>query len=366
MRGDFWRTWLPWILLATAAIGLGLGIAIASSPGSLGRSLPRAAGGSPTGLLTSPAASSQSTPSPQLKAGQLSPPVKLQLLGDRLFMVAAGRAIISPDGSSWTPLPTGIGGGAVAPDPGNPRRFVSGGTTVRVSIDGGSTWRVTRAAPPIGGPYQPLAISPTEPGVWFILHQGQLARTRDAGISWRNLSGLPTLGASPLLVTGAATGQFFIAVQAQVFELDDNGQQIQARGQLPGGQAVSELVQATAGTPGVLLARTSAGSVFVFRDGTWSEAHPIVTGPLSGAPGKLAILVDGGGQLGVAGEVSVSTDGGQTWIAATGLPEDQSVLAAGATADGQRAYAYCAAGDVYRSQDGGRTWSLLAMTLRTP
>ena len=368
VKGDFRSTRLLWILLLVLSIALGAGVAIASSPGSLAGGTAKAgAGGRATAQLGVPTAVPSPSPSPTalLKLGQLTAPMSLQVLGNRLYASGSGRSLVSSDDTTWTPLPAPSGGGPVVPDPSDPTRFVSGGSTVQLSTDGGKTWRRTLAAPPAGGPYQPLAISPADPAVWFILHQGRLARTRDGGVSWRDLPNLPDLGTSPVLVAGAAQGQFFLAVQGQVFELDDNGQQIQDRGQIPGGAAITGLVQGSAGTPGGLLAGTGAGAVFALRNGTWTDSQPPLAGQLGGTAGKLALLADGGSSVGVAGQVAFTTDAGQTWAMGTGLPADQSVLAAAAALDGQTAYAYCAAGDLYRSQDGGHTWALLSSSLRS-
>jgi len=291
--------------------------------------------------------------------GQLKAPVDLQVLGGRLYAFAADRAIVSLDGTVWQPLPVGV-----VPDPSNPARFLKGGPSVQLSLDGGQNWKAPSAAP-VGGPFQPVAISAADPGVWFVLHQGRLGRTRDSGVSWRDLTALPALGSTPAFVAGSAAGQFFLATQNRVFEFVDNGQQILDRGSLPGSSTVAGLVQAQAGSPGVLLARTSDGSILALRNGSWADGHPPLTGPIAAAPGKLVLVADGTEQLGAVGQVVSSADGGATWIPGKGLPTDQSVVAAAADGDGQTAYAYCAGGDLYRSTDSAITWKMLSSSLRS-
>jgi len=106
--------------------------------------------------------------------GQLKAPVDLQVLGGRLYAFAADRAIVSLDGTVWQPLPVGV-----VPDPSNPARFLKGGPSVQLSLDGGQNWKAPSAAP-VGGPFQPVAISAAnaclrillnlsceEPGFWL-------------------------------------------------------------------------------------------------------------------------------------------------------------------------------------------------------
>lgn len=362
MKRGFKDTWLPLLILAVLAAALGVGIAIASSPGSLGRSIPKSGVSVPLSSVAA-TASRVAQPSPPpgpTTTGQLKAPVDLQVLGGRLYAFATDRAIVSVDGSVWQALPVG----PVVPDPSTPARLLKGGATVQVSLDGGQSWRAPSAAP-VGGPFQPVAISPLDPAVWFLLHQGRLGRTRDSGVSWRDLTGLPALASTPTFVAGSGAGQFFLATQNRVFELVDNGQQVLDRGSLPGNGTVAGLVQAQPGSPGVLVARTSDGSILALRNGSWDAAHPPVAGPISAAAGKLVLVADGTGQLGVMGQVASSTDGGGTWTSAKGLPTDQSVVAVAAEGDGQVAYAYCAGGDLYRSTDGAITWKMLSSSLRT-
>ena len=362
MNLDRWRTGLPWVVLLTLTAGLGAAIALASSPGSLGRSTPKGAAlaSSARSAATASRIAQPSGPPGPTTAGQLKAPVDLQVLGGRLYAFAADRAILSLDGSAWQPLPAG----QVVPDPSNPARLLKGGASVQISLDGGQNWRAP-AARLVGGPFQPVAISSADPAVWFVFHQGRLGRTRDSGVSWRDLTGLPALASTPTFVAGSGAGQFFLATENRVFEFVDNGQQVLDRGSLPGNGTVAGLVQAQPGSPGVLLARTSDGSILALRNGSWADAHPPVAGPISAAAGKLVLVADGTGQLGVGGQVVSSKDGGDTWTPAKGLPKDQSVVAAAADGDGQTAYAYCAGGDLYRSTDGAITWKMLSSSLRT-
>src|SRR5439155_8064575 len=165
---------------------------------------------------------------------------------------SAGFAIGSGDGGrTWIVVRPPSNGSGLAIDPANPRHALTGGSAIQITGDGGATWVTTLSPPPGKGPYQPLAISPIEPNVWFFVHQGHLLITRDGSATWTELAA-PQL-ANPILVPGQALGQFFLAVGNRVFQLSNYGQKITEQPALSQGN-ISDLV-AVGGNQPSLLAR---------------------------------------------------------------------------------------------------------------
>jgi photosystem II stability/assembly factor-like uncharacterized protein len=181
-------------------------------------------------------------------------------------------------------------------------------------------------------------------------------------LTWKELTGLPPL-AFPAMVPGTVFGQFFLASSNRVFQLIDNGQQIQELTSLPQGVTVTDLA-VIAGEPPSLLARGGKNSAYLLKGTTWSVAARGLNGPVSAGRGVL-IVGNGGAKLGSPGAISYSTDGGATWSSAVGLPYDQSIEAIAGQLSSTTLYAYGYGGDLYTSTDGGRSWTLLTRGLRT-
>jgi hypothetical protein len=194
-------------------------------------------------------------------------------------------------------------------------------------------------------------------------HQQRLLRTRDASVSWRELTGLPPL-ATPVMAPGTVFGQFFLASGNRVFELVDNGQQILELPTLPQGVTVTELA-VVAGEPPTVLARGGKDSAYLLKGNTWSVAGGGLNGPVAAGASGVLLVGNGGAKLGSPGAVSYSIDAGTTWSPAIGLPYDQSVEAIAAQPNPTALFAYCYGGDIYTSTDGGRSWTLLTRALRT-
>lgn len=296
------------------------------------------------------------------------------VLGDgaHLLVTTAGILVaLSPNfaeqtadgGKTWTTLRPPSNGAGIVIDPANSRHALTGGSTIQVTTDAGASWQRTRTSPPGTGPYQPLQISPFDSTVWFLIHQNRLLRTRDASISWRDLTGLPALD-SPVMVPGQAVGEFFLATGNRVFHLVDNGQGIGEEPALSQGVRVVDLA-VVAGSPPSLLARGSDGAAYLLKGKVWSAAGGGLGGPIAVGGNGTLLVGNGGAKLGEAGAVSYSTDAGITWSPATGLAYDQTVEAIAAQPSSTTYFAYCYGGDIYTSSDGGRAWTLLTKALRT-
>ena len=264
----------------------------------------------------------------------------------QLFAVDAGAA-------TAVALPEGAQGAGVSSK--NPSRMVSGGSKIQVSDDGGKTWHATKTAPPVQGPYVVLLVSPDDPDVWFFQHGPRLLRTRDGGISWRELTGLPNLQA-PRMQPGAKTDEQVLVDGTAAVVLDDNGQQLSVRSGAPAPLRWAGVV----GTD--VYAAAADGHVYRSTGTAWTRTGATLAGPVAGAGGRV-LVADGGAALGQLGAVASSTDGA-TWQSATGLPGDQPVVGLATDRTGAVVDAYCLGGDVYRSSDGGRTFTRFSTALR--
>ena len=355
--------WATIAVPALIALVIGIAVTLASSPASLtGRHTYVATAGAEPSPSPADASPSPSVTSP----GLLGSGARLVLTASAVLIGSTpSLAMASVDqGEKWTTVRPPDNGSGIAVDAANVRHAITGGSTVRVSNDGGASWKPTRTHPPGTGPYQPLEISPFDGQVWFLIHQQRLVRTRDASLSWRELTSLPPL-AAPVLVPGQLAGQFFLATGNRVFELTDNGQQIQELPVLPPGLTVADLV-AAGSNPVSLLARGGTDSAFLLKGKTWSAAGGGLHGPVAVGANGLLLVGDGSARLGSAGSVAYSTDAGTTWTQATGLPADQSVEAIAGQPNSTTFFAYCYGGDLYTSNDGGHSWSLLTRSLRSP
>ena len=361
--GNLPSRWAVFAVPPLIALLIGIAVAIASSPTSL--TLTPGGGATTVGAEPSPSPA-DSSPLPSVT----SPGV----LGDGAQLVMGGSGVLiglapnlveesSNAGKTWTSLRPPPNASGIAVDPAAPRHAITGGSKIQVTTNGGGSWSPTRKSPPGTGQYQPLQVSPFDNAVWFLIHQQKLLRTRDASVSWRELTGLPSL-ATPVMVPGTVFGQFFLASGNRVFELIDNGQQIYELPPLPQGVTVAELA-VVVGDPPMLLARGAKNSAYLLKGNAWSIAGDGLKGPVAvGASGTL-LVGDGGAKLGSPGAISYSADAGATWDPAIGLPYDQSVEAIAAQPTTSTLFAYCYGGDIYTSTDGGRDWTLLTRALRT-
>ena len=360
-QGARWVGWAKLAAIPLLAVLIGAGVAVASSTSSLTRA--NHSLGTPVPILPSPSPV-VATPVPSVtEPGVLSKSPVFEAGGTTdLAGLTPNLAVASADrGKTWTALAPPSGSSGVMIDPENPVHGVAGGRTVQLTTDGGATWKAVRTSPPAPAPYQPFEVSPFDGSVWFLVHGGKLLRTRDAGLTWKDLA-LPAI-ANPVMAAGATLGQFYLAVGNRVFELVDNGQLITEQPALPSGVAVAQLA-AVGGSQATLAARTGAGGLYLLAGSAWSQVSGAPQGPLAAGGGNL-VVGDGGGTLGSQGSVAYSSDLGATWHQGSGLPYDQSVEAVAGQPGSKTFYAYCYGGDVYVSADGGGTWTVLSRALRS-
>ncbi len=355
--------WIEFVAIPVVALLIGIGVAVASSPSSLA-SRTRATG---TYVVPSPSPTPISaTPVPSVTApGVLGKAPMLIFAGTQsLEGLTPGRAAGSADGGkTWISLVPPTKASGIAVDPGNPQHGITGGSAIQFTVDGGATWKPVVAAPPAGGPYSVLEVSPFDGNTWYFLHQGKLLRTRDASATWRDIPGLPVLS-SPVLGAGPVFGEFFLASGNRVFDLIDNGQQVNEQPALPAGVIVVALASIGGGSAS-LVARAGGGGLYLLESTQWVAVSGAPAGPVAGGGNGVVLAGDGSGKLGSPGSVSYSGDAGATWHLAAGLPDDQSVEAVAGQPLSIVFYAYCYGGDVYSSADGGRDWTLLSRGLRS-
>ena len=366
MRSVWGAKPLRWATIAAIlllAILIGVGVAIGSSPASLTRdhrSLGTPAPPSPTpspvqttpiATVTQPGIFAQS---PHIYAVGSS---GLSVQGTNL---AAGSA---DGGKTWSIIAASSQSVGIAIDPNNPLHAVIGGATIQLTSDGGRTWQRVRTTPPGKGPYQPLVISQFDGSVWFFAHQGRLLRSRDASVTWREFTDLPTL-TGPVIASGPVVGEFFLGNGNRVFHLIDNGQIISEEPALPGGVVVVELA-AVGGDQATLIARTASNGMYVLKANAWSALTGVTAGPIGAGAGGALLVGNGGAKLGSPGSVQYSLDFGTTWRQGQGLPYDQSVEAIAGQPSSSTFFVYCYGGDIYLSTDGGGNWAVLSRALRS-
>jgi photosystem II stability/assembly factor-like uncharacterized protein len=344
-------------LLGALGVAMVIGAAVALATSGPSTSALLGDTSKPRGSLNStPTPSGAPTPTPSVsRSGQLTGLVRVAVSGDRAVLSNEDRLIVV-DAAGSTPItpPAGVQGMVAAPK--NLQRVIAGGGGIRYSDDGGKTWKATRTNPPLPGPYVALLIDPDDPDVWFFRHGSKLLRTRDAGASWRELTGLPDLSA-PLMAFGAKQDEELLLDGSTVVLLDDNGNQLSVRGSLPAA------AQSAAVLGDAVLASAADGKVYSSTSTQgWTATTAPMAGPIAGAAGH-AWVADGAAALGVAGRVSATRDG-QTWTPGTGLPVDQSIVGLGVDRAGTTVVAYGAGGDLYRSTDGGITFTLFSSALR--
>jgi hypothetical protein len=359
--------WPAFVVPPLIAILIGMAVAVASSPALLTRGYLGLGGTFSGGTSRSPASSS-SLPS-GTSPGVLGSGAHLVVGGSGVLIGLASNLVTESidGGKTWASLPPPANASGIAVDPANPRHAITGGTTIRVTTNGGGSWKSTQTSPPGAGPYQPLQLSPFDSKVWFVIHRQRLFRTRDGAVTWREMTSLPTLSA-PVMVPSKVSGQFFLTSGNRVFQLVDNGgsqgQQILELAALPRGVKVAELAVLPS-FPLSLLARVGPGSAYLLKGNTWSVAGVGLGGPVAVADNGNLLVGNGGAKLRSPGAISYSTDAGATWSRATGLPSDQSVEAIAAQPNSTTLYAYCYGGDIYASTDSGHAWTLLSKALRT-
>ena len=371
MRPGHLPTQLKILLVgALVAAGLGGAFAVWQSPQSVALRLRVPGPGHPLSATETPSPTARPVVSPSptgtpAVGGRLGQSARLWLTPTGAVATGPREALFSPDGGvTWAPvqlpaLPTDL-----MVDPADAAHLVTGGDFIGISQDGGRTWTAPTTAPPVSGPYRALAISPTDPAVWFLVAQGKLLRTRDGGISWRLLSNPTNLGAPVIAAAGA--DEFYLAADRGVHHLVDNGTQVQALAQLPDGVSAGGIAVLRAGPSPVLLVAGSDGRAYLYSGSAWRAQDLGRVGVVASIVGGRGFAADAQHGSG-AGRLSLSGDAGATWVAAAGLPADQTVEAVAAGGQGAgRLLAYLYGGDLFASADQGSTWTPLSRALRGP
>lgn len=195
---------------------------------------------------------------------------------------------------------------------------------VRVTTDGGATWRVVRSG---GGMVAALSASQA----WLLAGTTSILRTADGGTTWSESN-----------KQASATGQWLRGVSVA-----PDGSTVWAVGSDYG---APDFNHGTAGS--YLLRSTDAG-------GTWSTVSIPNMLPWSVATGGAAVWVGG-----ADGAVARSLDGGATWSSTKlDAPSGQGVVAIAASSANVAWASIGAAplngapGHIYRTIDGGQSWT---------
>jgi photosystem II stability/assembly factor-like uncharacterized protein len=362
------------LLAAVLAFGIGGSTAILASPGAIaqfGRSRSHAiVAASTPSPSPSPIASPSPSPSPKpagpAAVGSLGQAVRLVAGAGLLRAVTGSLVFESKDsGQTWSPVPLPTGTTDVALDSADPQHLIAGGPALQSSTDGGQSWRSVRRTPPAAPPYKPLAISLSDKAVWFVAAQGRLLRTRDDGVSWRDLQPV-VLGNTVAMAEGSTPGQFFIGGHGRLWQLDDNGQKVTELAAL--GNDLGDFAEVVFAGPGpaLLLTRTTAGKAYLYlasQSNPWRESGANAGGPVA-AGGGMLLVGDGRPSIRDQGRVAVSLDGGATWKEGAGLTGQQGIVGLAVDSTTPLAFAYGVGGDLFSSQDKGATWALTSMWFR--
>jgi photosystem II stability/assembly factor-like uncharacterized protein len=342
------------------AMLIGIAVAIASSPGSfITHAGSRSAKRAPEAAVPTPKPSARALPA---APGVLGDSPALLYAAKSLFASGSAGSWQSDDfGRTWTAVVLPAGAGGLAVDPSDAGHRITGGNGVQVTTDGGKNWSAPKARPPGTAPYQPLAINGGDPAVWFFAAGGHVIRTRDAGISWRQLPVISISTAPVMVVLGG--DRFLVGSGSTVYQLSDNGNTIQQYEPLPGDAQVRELAILGGDFDSPVLARAGDGNVYIHRHNGWTPV-PDVGGPVA-AKGTSGWVGNGGSKLGSAAAIVFTSDAGASWKEATGLPADETVeaITPDPAADGA-VIAYLYGGDIYRSADDGANWNPVAQSLR--
>src|SRR5437588_5697454 len=275
------RTKLLPLLMSAVLLGLcaGLGavISLAGSPRSLTGEISGGTVAANAVSATPPAAAQPSSIPGPAKPGSIGD--RPTLVADKSAIVAAGTVLesVSPDGgTTWHQVQAPAGGAYVVIDPSDASHLLTGGASVRSSTDGGKTWTLSKAAPPAAGPYTPLLIGANDGSVWFIAHEGRLARTRDGGGTWKDVAQIPVLGNNAFMSPLVNSDQYLLATGNHLFQIDSAGA-VAGQPSLTSNLEFAA-VAATLGTP--IVARASDGNVYLLKGQDWTPASAPERGPI--------------------------------------------------------------------------------------
>jgi photosystem II stability/assembly factor-like uncharacterized protein len=216
-----------------------------------------------------------------------------------------------------------------------------GSGTLRLSTDGGATWRNTGAS----RSWTAAAVSANGERLFAVAQTGGVHISVDAGLTWADFESNRNWSA----VATTPDGLHVMAAEANgaVYASSDGGATWTA---LPLSGAWKALALSADGRRRVAL--RDNGTILVSADGgaTWADreqARPWVAVAMSG-DGQRLLPAAGGGRL------YLSSDGGATWAARL---TDTAWAAVAVSADGLRLVASDSAGPLWQSENGGTTWA---------
>jgi photosystem II stability/assembly factor-like uncharacterized protein len=167
---------------------------------------------------------------------------------------------------------------------------------------------------------------------------------------------------NPIVVSGLALGQFFLASGSRIFHLASYGQTVTEEPAMTQG-AVTDIAVVGGAHPTLLVGVAGHGA-FLLVGNAWRQVGGSLAGPVAAGGNGTMVIGNGGAKLGSQGLISYSSNGGATWVPGNGLPFDQTVEAIAGQAGSGIFFAYCYGGDLYESADGGATWFVLSRALR--
>jgi hypothetical protein len=238
------------------------------------------------------------------------------------------------------------------------------------SSDGGATWQPSDAGLPIGGVWQVLS-DPAHVNVAYVT-TGSVFRTGDAGVHWRQITGLPSNGAG---VTALSIRSNLLLAAGSAAIVDGNGRGVVASSlsAVPGGAprqivAVGDRLVYAVGADGTLYLH---GDLPWLQGASWQPLRGgLPTGPISAftyvpdtaRAETMCPMLEGCVVLyaGVTGHgLWQSLDSGRSWSQETAerdaLPTNATIDAL-LTTDLRTTYAAVDGLGLYRSRQSGQFW----------
>lgn len=230
--------------------------------------------------------------------------------------------------------------------------YAAGFRKIIKSTDGGRSWTNV-----LGAHVDTLAVAPSDPDTVYAGDSRGVLVSHDAGATWQRSSQLGDVRALAPDPSSPGTVLAGTAVDAGVYRSEDAAASWQPSSEGLIGTKISSLAAASGGSP--LFAGGSRGVYRTFDGGaTWEKVLGESTGVVALLPSHPQIVYTGlripnGAPI---NSVFRSTDGGDTWAAAsTGLGLSVQSLAIDPS-DPLRLYVTLENGQLFRSTNGGVTW----------